>query len=105
MTPHEAKYNALANALGRERLRGLIPFTPEQVQAAIDSGDEHLNTLPLHKWDRMHPTVFMMAREAQEITSWSLDDTVCTLKHLARQRGNSNNEVLERLTEEREGEV
>lgn len=58
---------------------GLIPFSSSQVNA---SKDEHLNDLPLSAWDRMDHSV----RQFATGLSWSLSDTVCCLKALARKR-------------------
>lgn len=53
---HFTKYDELARWLGIPALVALIPFSRERVAAALASGDEHLNTLPLRAWDDRHGT-------------------------------------------------
>ena len=117
---HFEKYDALAHWLGWNALAALVPFPPERVRAALQAGDEHLNTLSLVSWDRKHgyepdklkPEVCSCCgqvkpvtarreagvwglvraaikrdREAGRtplVTAWSLSDTVCVLKHVAK---------------------
>ena len=61
---------------------GLIPFTSDQVKA---STDPHLNDLPLRAWDNMDAIVRARAGLVGK-RSWSLCDTVCCLKAMARRR-------------------
>jgi hypothetical protein len=132
MTEHEQKYERLAQWLGVESLKKLVPFTPEQIGNALRAGDEHLTTLSLVAWDRKHgaepgevararkyiqfpdrqsvicpccgaPTtppadktagVWGLVRAAIASArlhdekplqrSWSLCETVCVLKHVAK---------------------
>ena len=49
---HRAKYLSLALRLGFDDLGQLVPATPERIRAALDAGDEHLNTIPLVAWDQ-----------------------------------------------------
>ena len=58
---------------------GLIPASNERVKA---SKDEHLNDIPLQSWDNMHDLV----RQRAGGLAWSLSDTVCCLKAMARRR-------------------
>lgn len=44
MDEHETKYNQIAEAMGWEAVLRLV-------REALDAGDEHLNTIPLHVWD------------------------------------------------------
>lgn len=113
---HYAKQDRHARWLGLDAVRALVPFTREQIRAALDAGDVHLNTLPLHVWDKAHgeptkkptpcdcckqmrprePSTLMRGLVRQAVTrdviagrepllrAWSLSDTVCVLKHVAR---------------------
>lgn len=49
---HAAKYDALADVLGFDALAALVPVPVERVRAALAAGDVHLNSIPLHRWDR-----------------------------------------------------
>lgn len=114
MTEHETKYEALAQLLGVECLKALVPATPEQVQAALAAGDEHLNSIPLGRWDGAagvlgsHVTVacptcgtkkafgsptewpYPQLQHTAKMEPWrrsprlSLAERVCVLKHVAR---------------------
>jgi hypothetical protein len=111
MTPHEAKYERLAQAFGIEKLKALVPFSVERIRAALASGDEHLNTLSLASWDRQHGGIakpercscckqwkpvekescvialYAAARRngmPMESGGWSLANSVCVLKHVAK---------------------
>jgi hypothetical protein len=115
---HFEKYDKLAQWLGVAELQALVPFSQERVNAALASGDEHLNTLSLAAWDRQHGTIpgeaakrcpcchQVLPQEEQPrgvwdlvraaikrdkttgslplCNAWSLSDTVCVLKHVAR---------------------
>jgi hypothetical protein len=59
---------------------GAVPFTIERIRR---SNDEYLNDLPLHIWDRQDPIVRRKAARSG-IKAWSLSDTVCVLKAIAR---------------------
>jgi hypothetical protein len=74
---HQAYYEWLSDFIGIGYMS--IPFSAEQVAA---SKDPHLNDLPLAQWDWMHSSV----RSSAVGLSWSLSDTVCCLKALARKR-------------------
>lgn len=57
-------------------------------EAAIRaSRDPHMNDIPLHKWDYMHPVISSMCgahlREAG-VNAYALCDTVCIAKAAAR---------------------
>ena len=49
---HKAKYQALADTLGWEALRALLPKTVEEVRVTLAQGDEHLNRWGNGPWDR-----------------------------------------------------
>lgn len=48
---HFKKFNKLAHKLGWHKVLELVPVPLTHVRAALDAGDEHLNTIPLHLWD------------------------------------------------------
>lgn len=72
---HAKKSEALAQKIGIERLKELIPVPPERVRKALEKGDKYLNTIPLRKWDD--------ATSALKIPGLSLSDKVSALKHVA----------------------
>lgn len=72
---HAKKYESLANEIGIERLKSLIPASPQKVRSALEKGDEHLNTVSLMKWDKAASFVE---------GPLSLSEKVCLLKHVAK---------------------
>lgn len=72
---HFDKYENLYRQ--NEWVKKFIPFTKEEVKNALASGDNHLNSLPLKKWD-------MTAIQALKIKGLSLSEKVCLLKHTAK---------------------
>lgn len=94
LSPHEQKYDDLAQWLGVNLLQMLVPFSQEKVDYALTNRDECLNTLPLVCWDRKHIPVFRLVRTAihrdtamgkgNKVAGWSLANSVCVLKHVAR---------------------
>lgn len=88
---YEDYYSFLVEVIGRERLLSLLPRGFEKSQ------DEHLNDIPLPRWDRMDRVVRVIAGNAMWFTmgaaegtaepcrAWSLSDSVCVLKTLAKQ--------------------
>jgi hypothetical protein len=80
MTPedieHAKKYEDLARQLGIDALVGLIPASREVVEKALRTGDQHLNSIPLWKWD--------LAAETINVPELSLSEKVCALKHVAK---------------------
>lgn len=81
MNEHFEKYEAMAQAIGIDKLVNMVPFTQGEVRTALANGDTHLNSLPLRKWDAMHMWVRMSA--APHYRTWPLSYTVCVLKHVA----------------------
>jgi hypothetical protein len=82
---HFEKYDPIANKLGIGRLQVLIVrhiALPSRIIEAVKS-DRHLNNIPLHKWDRQDLNVRMLAKHAG-FKAWSLCETVCVLKLVAR---------------------
>jgi hypothetical protein len=49
---HKAKYQALADTLGWDALRALLPLSIEKIREALAGGDEHLNGWSNGPWDR-----------------------------------------------------
>ena len=48
---HKAKYQALADTLGWEALRALLPLSIGKVRVMLADGDEHLNLYGNGPWD------------------------------------------------------
>jgi hypothetical protein len=88
---HRAYYGALVEHIGEEVLRRLLPVdkSPAEWQELVTE-DEHLNNVPLRKWDEMDYMVRSLVRATPEhvaITGskgWSLSDSVCVLKETAK---------------------
>jgi len=80
MTPsdveHAAKYEALAREVGIDFVATLIPAPPDRIRRALDTGDWHLNTIPLRKWDQAAAMI--------SGTGLSLGEKVSLLKHVAK---------------------
>lgn len=49
---HHDRMAKLAQELGFDKLRALVPVSIDRVRDALRKGDEHLNTIGLHLWDR-----------------------------------------------------
>jgi hypothetical protein len=89
-------YGLLVECLGEDTLRCCLPIrrTPEQWRDLV-AADEHLNNVPLHRWDTCHSYVRQLAGRAagrEAITGsggWSLSDSVCVLKETARRYAES----------------
>ena len=79
----QAYYEWLADYIGATF--AMVPFPLERIKA---SKDEHLNDLPLRAWDRQDSAVRTLAY--RKGLSWSLNDTVCVLKTLARKEARNN---------------
>ena len=66
-----------------------IKVNPAMLPASVDvireklASDAHLNNIPLALWDRRDAIIRSLAVRAG-MRSWSLCDTVCTLKAFAR---------------------
>jgi hypothetical protein len=80
---HFEKYDNLAHRISIPGLRSVVPVSRQAIVEALASGDEHLNTIPLQKWDICHLAVQAMLR-GTGVKSWSLGDTVCVVKHVAK---------------------
>ena len=82
---HFDKYRELANKLGINVLVCTVGTVAEknEIEGSLASTNAYaLNSIPLHKWDACDYSVRRLAALAG-IKSWSLADTVCTLKHVA----------------------
>ena len=61
----------------------LANYSKDELTKALEE-DEHLNGIPLRKWDNMWcPVSHLKLKEAGE--SWTLSTKVCILKEAARQ--------------------
>lgn len=83
MTPgeveHAKKCEAIAQRIGIDILRELIPASPEKIRRALDRGDKHLNSIPLRKWDQAAARIPYLPGKGL-----SLGEKVCALKHVAK---------------------
>lgn len=75
---HARKYEELAQEIGIENLKALIPATPDRIRKALERGDAHLNTIPLRHWDAAAMKLNLRGR------GLSLGEGVSLLKHVAR---------------------
>jgi predicted urease superfamily metal-dependent hydrolase len=73
---HAKKCEGLARKIGIDRLKDLIPASPEKIRKALEKGDKYLNTIPLRKWDAAALSI--------QGPGLSLSDKVCALKHVAK---------------------
>ncbi len=76
-----AHYEKYANIVSKKSCLH-IPATKDEVIKALESGDIHLNTIPLRKWDAYAPSVGATNWKDGKALS-SLAGQVCTLKHYA----------------------
>lgn len=72
---HAEKYEEIAQDLGVDFLKTLIPASPEKIRKALERGDKHLNSIPLRKWDAASMQV--------RVPGLSLSEKVSALKHVA----------------------
>jgi len=103
---HETYYLAVGDAIGREAIERLaLQIAPAKRFAELTKGDNHLNNIPLRKWDAMHYAVRnLVLRNGRTVMAiswsdksrhnlpdgqvcWSLSETVCVLKASARRLG------------------
>lgn len=75
------------------QLNTLIPAAPADIRTCLASGDENLNDIPIHKWDRNAQFLLDSGRfvytptsgpDAGKLVGRSLSDGVSMLKHYAR---------------------
>ena len=76
---HEEYYLWLAGFIGATRKD--LPVSDEIL---LKSHDPHFNDIPLRRWDAMDCCIRKLAYVKG--LPWSLSDTVCTLKAIARDR-------------------
>ncbi len=76
---HDEFYLWLADAIGVTF--GDVPIPVAEINK---SEDVHFNDIALHRWDAGDPWVRQKARRAG-FRSWSLCETVCCLKAVARE--------------------
>lgn len=93
-TAHAKKYEALAQRIGIDALRALLP-DPLRIRAALAAGDQHLNTINLAVWDRAAGCAPFVTYGTWPRLSFaypwtpavagglSLAERVCVLKHVA----------------------
>ena len=76
---HYEKYEKMFKMKGMQ----YVPFSKEEIETALKNGDEHLNTLPLIKWDMaaVHVGYTRIGENGKKY--FSLADQVCLLKHIA----------------------
>lgn len=87
---HFATFDAMAHRIGIQKIARIVPATKAEILTALQSGDQHLNTIPLARWDgaaggfRPYPghPLYVTAEGSKYILS--LSDRVCVLKHVAR---------------------
>lgn len=83
---HEEYYRSVNRAAGLRFDAGTALV--EKVKQALARGDEHLNTIPLVKWDFMgcNPTLRTNLAEAfkEHGDFWSMAGSVCCLKQAAK---------------------
>ena len=80
---HSQYYGEIADVLGRKKLESIVPCVSVSLLRDSLAADEHLNNIPLQLWDRLDPMVRSMSARAG-FPSWSLSDTVCVMKEVAR---------------------
>jgi len=98
----EEKMERLAQHIGIDKLRKIIPVKKERIAAALAAGDEHLNSIPLYLWDiaagrlvtsryatgkpRFGSKVKVGFEEpwGKKARGLSLSERVCILKHVAK---------------------
>ena len=84
--PHREIYTRAINACGGlDKVIPYIPFPLEDIQNALASYDEYLNTLPLKTWDFASERVKDLCYRKAGITYMSLSQGVCLLNEAARQ--------------------
>lgn len=83
MTPEDVEFakrcDGIAKKIGVELLREIIPASPERIRKALETGDSHLNTIPLRKWDQAAGQIPYLPSKGL-----SLSEKVCALKHVAK---------------------
>ena len=85
---HYQKYEELTNLIGAEKLIPFLRYGKETIRRAMKEGDEHLNggIFNLATWGGPDYQVRQLLRESMkgQRFTWSLSQTVCLMKHVAR---------------------
>ena len=89
---HYKKYDKLAKLIGIEELKPLIRVRAWKIKEALDEGDERLNLIPIHLWDKWASVGANL--KLIMVTPWtylkdypggqSASMRVCILKHVAK---------------------
>jgi hypothetical protein len=78
---HDEFYLWLADKLGYKAVWYHLPVPIKQIKA---STDPHLNDIPLALWDAKHEPMCRLAWAPENAFPWSLCETVCVLKAVAK---------------------
>jgi hypothetical protein len=82
---HRAKYGKLVWDAGwYGKFLPWIPATKEELRKALEE-DEHLNNIPLNKWDMSAHAVAWIMSNTLGINCLSLAECVCILKEAAKE--------------------
>src|SRR3989337_4345772 len=73
---HAQKHELLARKIGIDRLKDLVPASPEKIRKALEKGDKYLNRIPIRRCEA--------AVLAIQGPGLSQSDKVCALKHVAK---------------------
>ena len=83
--------NVIEACGGAEAFAPYLPFSLDQIRAALAAGDAHLNTLKLHAWDMAsYPTSLPVALKERG-DYLTLGNKICVLKEAARILAQQNN--------------
>jgi len=74
-------YDAAIATLGLANLAHLIPFSPTEITQALESGDTHLNTLPIADWDRASGFIFTRTDDDEQVQRINTGLTYLLKKH------------------------
>lgn len=74
---HAERCEGIAQRIGIDVLKRLVPASPEKIRKALETGDPYLNTIPLRYWDQA-------ASAIPYVQGLSLSEKVCALKHVAQ---------------------
>lgn len=91
---HYAKYDALAQRIGIDALKRIVPASADEIRKALEE-DVYLNTIRLRRWDIAAGARFSTAGSIDRLhfdppftsdvaNGLSLAERVCVLKHVAR---------------------
>jgi hypothetical protein len=91
MTAHDY-YLRIAQCLGLAQLKSIVlrevALSPGQLYAIDPQEDQHLSVIPLARWDGQHDKVRHLVAlynlRSDRQRTWTLAETVCVLKAVAR---------------------